>query len=231
MGFTSHILCRRIILPAHLLGTSVPERWTSAPVPCKLARREFQPFFSLPFAFLSWLLQRLHPGNPVSFLVPEPQDCPVISVSLLFRSSQREKRPLTSVSVSALQRSVSLLLPRLRSMASLAPPVPVAYLHDDIEASLAERRQTVSQASRELDIEEEDEDKVPAGYEADRDGKFAPEKLAEGWEGKWGIIGTVMAFLIRNGCEARGIQPVRVEVSRASELEFCPSLRRFLIGS
>lgn len=96
-------------------------------------------------------------------------------------------------------------------LAPVSPPPYPQHLGIDVESNLAERRQTVSKHSNELDIEEEDE--VPDDYDADRDGKFAPQKLAEGWEGKWGFIGTAMAFLIRNGCEARGIQPVRVEVS------------------
>ena len=64
-----------------------------------------------------------------------------------------------------------------------------------------------------LDVEQQDDedDKVPEGYDASRDGKFGPEKQAEKWDGKWGPFGKAMGWLIRNGCEARGIQPVRVE--------------------
>lgn len=103
----------------------------------------------------------------------------------------------------------------------LAPPSPplvpatLSYPDDqDIERTLSDRRQTVSQRSKEDDIHEEDEDqddKVPDGYDPTRDGKYAPEKQAEKWDGQWGIVGKAMGWLIRNGVEARGIQPVRAE--------------------
>lgn len=41
---------------------------------------------------------------------------------------------------------------------------------------------------------------------------FDSELLAAHWEVKWGPVGKIMAFLVRHGCEARGIQPVDAEV-------------------
>lgn len=131
------------------------------------------------------------------------------------RTSNQKTHPTPSFSLNLIF-PFSILSRAVMLAPHSPPPTSPSYLSSpselDIERSLSDRRQTVSQRSKENDIEEEDsDDKLPDDYDSARDGQYSPEKQAERWQGKWGVVGKAMGWLIRNGCEARGIQPVRVE--------------------
>lgn len=79
-----------------------------------------------------------------------------------------------------------------------------------------ERKAEKETAPSELD---RDDDGPRHSLEYGSDLKDDPRAHAETWENKWGVLGKTIAFLIRHGCEARGISPVPVEVSCQS----CPS--------
>jgi hypothetical protein len=122
---------------------------------------------------------------------------------------------------------------------ALAPPLE---FDSELTVSTSHRLQPLAKHSRELDIDEEPpEDDVNAkkpsslgmdrergergntgeSYDSDdeyevgemgKKGYYRPEERAKKLEGRWWGIGTMLGFLVRHGCEARGIQPVSVEV-------------------
>lgn len=74
----------------------------------------------------------------------------------------------------------------------------------DLEAA-PPLEESPNKAIKLAELEEEDDETYTTA-------EYTIEQQADYWESKWGRLGRLMGFLIRHGCEARGIQPVAIKV-------------------
>ncbi|CED85544.1 60s ribosomal protein L34 [Phaffia rhodozyma] len=79
-----------------------------------------------------------------------------------------------------------------------------------ITPSVNEEKKALPSDRRHSMDDEEEEDEDEDGYPIGKTG-YSIEQQATHWDSKWGALGKVFAFLIRHGCEARGIQPVALQ--------------------